>query len=197
MTRIIVGISGASGIVLAQKAVRKLIAMDHDVCLVMTQAACCTTVYELDIPCRGPEVFCDLSFTAEERKAITTYHIQDFGAPIASGSYPAYGMLVVPCSMTTLAAVACGIADNLLRRACDVSLKERRPLVLVPREAPLSELHLQNMLTVARLGGVIVPPVPAWYMKPKTLSDAEDFIVGKALEALKLDNVDYPRWKSG
>ena len=96
--------------------------------------------------------------------------------------------------MATLAAIACGLSDNLLRRAADVTLKEKRPLVIVPRESPFSEIHLENMLKLAKCGAAIVPPIPAWYTEPKSIADMENFIVGKALDALKIEHDVYPRW---
>jgi 4-hydroxy-3-polyprenylbenzoate decarboxylase len=107
-------------------------------------------------------------------------------APIASGSVPAHGMAVVPCSMATLAAIAHGLADNLIRRAADVCLKERRPLVLVPRETPLSAIHLENMLKMARLGVTILPPEPPFYMKPGTMDEIVDHIAHRVIGALGL-----------
>jgi 4-hydroxy-3-polyprenylbenzoate decarboxylase len=105
-------------------------------------------------------------------------------APIASGTFPTLGMVVVPCSMATVAAIAHGLSDNLLRRAADVCLKERRPLVLVPRETPLNAIHLENMASLARLGVAILPPEPPFYLKPQTISDVVDFVVQRVLSAL-------------
>src|SRR5581483_7589041 len=136
------------------------------------------------------------SFSKEAQKLIEIHHFKDFTASIASGTFHVDGMLIIPCSMASLAAIATGLSDNLLRRAADVQLKEKRPLVIVPREAPLHEIHLEHMLKLSRMGASIVPPSPGWYTKPKTLEDIENFIVGRALDALKLDVKLYPRWKS-
>ena len=130
----------------------------------------------------------------EEREFVTCYKVNDFKAPIASGSFKTSGMCIVPCSMATLAALSCGLADNLLRRAADVTLKERRPLIIAPREAPLNAIHLENMLKLSRLGAVIFPPIPAWYMRPSTLEEMENFMVNRLLDSLKLPNLDYDRW---
>ncbi len=193
MARIIVGVSGASGIVLAHRAVGALTALNHQVELVMTRDACCTAAEEMGLQYSTVEKFVGF-FTPEQQRLINIYKVHDFCAPIASGSFPVYGMLIIPCSMATLAATAMGLSDNLLRRAADVTLKERRPLVIVPREAPLSEIHLENMLRITRMGGIIVPPVPGWYNHPKDLADVENFIVGRALDALKIDAQLYRRW---
>ncbi len=120
----------------------------------------------------------------------------DFRAPIASGSTPTLGMAIVPCSMATVAAVAHGLSDNLIRRAADVCLKERRPLVIVPRETPLNAIHLENMASLARLGATILPPEPAFYLKPKTTQDTVDYIVQRVLAALGVltELPDSMRW---
>lgn len=193
MARIIVGISGASGIVLAHRAVDVLTALGHDVELIMTRDACCTAVAELGSDFGTPERFVE-KLSKEQQGRITLHKIQDFTSTIASGTYPVDGMLIIPCSMSTLAAVRVGLSDNLLRRAADVTLKERRRLVIVPRETPLSEIHLENMLMLTRMGAVIVPPLPAWYLKPQGLRDVEDFIVGRALGAFQIDANLYPKW---
>jgi len=120
---------------------------------------------------------------------VETYSVEDIGAPIASGRLPTRGMLIVPCSMDALAALAQGRSANLLERAADVTLKEGRRLVLVPRESPLSAVHLGNMLSLARLGVRIVPPMPAFYRKPRTVEEVVDEVVERALRALGLPEV--------
>ena len=193
MHRIVVGVSGASGIVLAHKTVDALTKLGHQVDLVISRDAFFTAVEEMGIEYSTMEKFLS-HFTEEQRVLIHPHRINDFTAPIASGSFKFYGMVIVPCSMATLAGVAMGLSDNLLRRAADVALKERRPLVIVPRESPFSEIHLENMLKITRMGGVIVPPCPAWYNHPKSLDDVENFIVGRTLDALKIEHSLYKRW---
>lgn len=193
MARIVVGVSGASGISLAYRVVDVLASLHYDVELVMSRDACCTAVEELGIEYGTPEKFIS-HLSDEQKKHVTLHRIHDFTATIASGTYRVDGMLIVPCSMATLAAVRIGLSDNLLRRAADIALKERWPLVIVPRESPLSEIHLENMLALTRMGAIIVPPLPAWYMKPQTVGDIEDFIVGRALGALHIDAKLYPEW---
>jgi flavin prenyltransferase len=193
MARYIVGVTGASGIRLAHRAIEVLASLGHNVELVMTKDAHLTALEEMGSDFATGQKFVQ-SFSKKLQKNIRLHAITDFTSPIASGSYPVDGMLVIPCSMATLAAVSCGLSDTLLRRAVDVTIKERRPLVIVPREAPFSEIHLENMLKLARLGASIVPPIPAWYTHPKSIQEMEDFIVGRTLDALKIDGHLYPRW---
>lgn len=193
MAEIVVGISGASGIVLGHRTVDVLTHFGHRVHLVLSRAALVTANEEMGADFASTDRFL-ASFSPHQQENITCYKIGDFTAPIASGSYPIDGMVVIPCSMATLAGIALGMADNLLRRAADVMLKERRRLVIVPRETPLSEIHLENMLRVTRAGGIILPPVPAWYTQPQSLRDVENFIVGRALDSLGIDAKLYPRW---
>jgi 4-hydroxy-3-polyprenylbenzoate decarboxylase len=125
---------------------------------------------------------------------IAVHAREDWMAPVASGSNPADAMSVCPCSMGTLAAIAHGLADNLIERAADVMLKERRPLVLVPRETPLSVIHLDNMLTLARAGAVILPPAPGFYQHPRSVADLVDFVVARVLDQLQVPHDLVPRW---
>jgi 4-hydroxy-3-polyprenylbenzoate decarboxylase len=125
------------------------------------------------------------------------YPIEDVGASIASGSFRTAGMAIVPCSMGTLSGIAQGASGNLLERAADVMLKEGRPLVLVPRETPLNAIHLEHMLRLARLGVRIVPAMPAFYHRPRTMEDLVDFVVGKILDAMGIDHELFKRWGDG
>lgn len=128
---------------------------------------------------------------------ICQYGFHDFTAPIASGSYPVEGMVVIPCSMGTLGAIASGLSQNLIHRAADCAIKEGRKLVLVPRETPLSAIHLENMLKLSRLGVKIVPPMPAFYGAQQKVEDLVDFAVGKVLDQLGISHMLYPRWVGG
>jgi 4-hydroxy-3-polyprenylbenzoate decarboxylase len=119
---------------------------------------------------------------------------EEWFAPVASGSNPADAMVICPCTMGSLAAIACGLADNLIERAADVMLKERRPLILVPRETPLSVIHLENMLRLARAGAVILPANPGFYHQPSTIEGLVDFVVGRVLDQLRIAHRLLPRW---
>lgn len=193
MEHYVLGVSGASGITLAVKTLDVLTKLGFFVHLVLSKDALYTAIEELGSEWGTPDKF--IAFLKlEQKEKVRIYKNHDFSAPIASGSYKVKGMIIIPCSMATLAAIATGLSDNLLRRSADVTLKERRPLVIVPRESPFSEIHLENMLKLARCGVTIVPPVPGWYTKPKNLDDVENFIVGKVLDVLNIDHDIYPRW---
>jgi flavin prenyltransferase len=189
MARIVVCISGASGVVLAHRLIEELLILDHQVDCIVSRDAWLTMQIEMGEAFAGPVKFIS-SFT----KQITLHAITDFRADIASGSAHFDGCVVVPCSMATLGAIAMGLSDNLIRRVSDVALKEKRRLVLVPREAPLHEIHLENMLKLARMGASIYPPEPAWYLNPKTIQDVESQIVSRILDQLGIKNEVSRRW---
>lgn len=192
MGRYVVGVSGASGIVLALRLVQILTHLEHKVEFTMSKHAIYSASFEMGIAFTTASKFIS---HVERKDLISIHRDQDIGCAIASGSFETDGMVVIPCSMATLAAIASGLSDNALRRAADVTLKEKRPLILIPRETPLSEIHLENMLKLSRLGATIIPPIPAWYTAPKSLEDIENFIVGKVLDALKIKHQLYPRWQ--
>jgi len=181
--RMVVGITGASGIVLAIRLLETLRRLDIESHLVMSRAAKMTLRYETDLKAADIHALADV-----------VHAIGDVGAPISSGSFRTLGMIVVPCSMKTLAEVATGVTGTLLSRAADVTLKERRRLVLIPRETPLHAMHLRNMLTVTEMGGVIAPPVPAFYNRPESLDDVVDHLVARALDLFGLDAQLMQRW---
>lgn len=191
MGPVVVGISGASGTILGLKLVKRLVDLKEKVHLVVTPDALLTASIELGKECGH----IDGILSSVDRSFVTALKIKDFTADIASGSFQTKGMCIVPCSMSTLAAVALSMGDNLLRRAADVTLKERRPLVIVPREAPFHAVHLEHMLKLTQMGAVIHPPIPAWYMVPKSLDEMEDFLVNRIVDGLKLPQ-DYTRWSS-
>lgn len=193
MARFVVAISGASGVVLAGRLIRFLVEADHAVELVMSRYALYTATLELGAEYKSASAFVSsLGKTIAEK--VTIHAINDVACAISSGSYPVDGMVIIPCSMATVAAIATGLSDNALRRAADVTIKEGRPLVIVPRETPLSTLHLENLLKLSRLGVKIVAPIPAWYAGPKTIEDVENFVVGKVCDVLHIDNNLYKRW---
>jgi 4-hydroxy-3-polyprenylbenzoate decarboxylase len=139
------------------------------------------------------EKFDPASFGLDARR-LTYHHHTDFSAGIASGSFPTAGMVVAPCSMSTLASVAHGITTNLITRAADVHLKERRRLILVPRETPLSLIHLENMAAVTRAGAIVLPAMPGWYHRPAALADLVDFVVARICDGLGVEHGLSRRW---
>ena len=139
----------------------------------------------------------DPAFAGHPPGRLVYHHHQDFSPGIASGSFPTGGMVVIPCSMSTLGSIAAGITTNLITRAADVHLKERRKLILVPRETPLSLIHLENMVRVTRAGAVVLPAMPGWYHRPRRLEDLVDFIVARICDQLGIPNALIPRWGAG
>ena len=175
--RLIIGISGASGIIYAIRLLQVLQALPIETHLVISKAAQLTRAYET-------------SMSAAELKSLAdVYHrCSDIAAPIASGSFKTLGMIVAPCSMKSLGEIAHGIGGNLLTRAADVVLKERRRLVLMPRESPLNLAHLQNMVAITQMGGIICPPVPAFYHQPDSVMDLVNDSVARVLDLFELDS---------
>ncbi|HEV2178459.1 MAG TPA: UbiX family flavin prenyltransferase [Terriglobia bacterium] len=181
--RLIVGISGSSGAIFGVRLLQALQGSDVETHLVMSKWGCRTLVHETP-------------YTVEQVKemAAHSYAADDQGAAISSGSFVTSGMVVCPCSVRTLAAIAHGYGDQLIHRAADVMLKERRKLVLVVREAPLQAIHLENMLKLSRLGVVILPPVPAFYNHPRTLDDVVNHIVMRTLDQFDIHLDLMKRW---
>jgi 4-hydroxy-3-polyprenylbenzoate decarboxylase len=177
----VVGISGASGAALARHTVEELLRRDVPTVVVCSNGARLVWQDEMGVP------FNDTLSEWREHPRFTFYPLNDLRAPIASGTYPTRGMVVIPASMNTVASLAHGITGNLLLRAADVCLKERRRLVLVPRETPLHSIHLENMLTLARAGAVMLPPEPAFYLHPQGIDDIVRFVVSRVLVALGLE----------
>ena len=177
---VVVGITGASGAAMARATIDQLLSMQMAVIATASSAARMVWQEELD------ESFGAALERWADAGDFVYYPAGDLRAPIASGTFSTLGMAIVPCSMATVAALAHGLADNLVRRAADVCLKERRPLVLVPRETPLHAIHLENMASLARLGVTILPPDPAFYLRPETVDDIVDFVVQRTLVALGL-----------
>ena len=176
-----VGISGASGSLLAQATVDELLRRDIPTIVVCSNGG--RLVWQEEMGASFNQTLVEW----REHPAFTFYSINDLRAPIASGTYPTRGMGVVPCSMSGVASIAHGLANNLLLRTADVCLKEGRRLVLVPRETPLHSIHLENMLTLARMGVVILPPEPAFYLKPRGVDDIVRFMVSRVVVALGLE----------
>jgi flavin prenyltransferase len=181
--RLIVGISGASGIIYGVRVLQALKTLPVETHLVMTRMAEVTLALETR-----------MKVADVRRLADVAYPISDLAAAISSGSFRTIGMIVAPCSMRSLGEIAHGISSNLLTRAADVVLKERRRLVLVTRETPLHTIHLRNLVTVSELGAIVAPPMPAFYNKPKTLDDVINHTVGRILDLFDLDTGKVRRW---
>jgi len=181
---IVVGISGASGV---QYAVRLL--------QVLREKGCITHLVITDSAAKIIGIETDFLHKDVEKLAGHVYASSDFTAPIASGSHLFDGMVIIPCSMGTLSAVACGSSDTLITRAADVCLKEKRRLIIVPRETPLSLVALRNMAAVAEAGAIVLPACPAFYSKPQSLDDLVNVLVGRVLDLLGIENDLYRRWK--
>ncbi len=192
-----VAISGASGAPYALRVLQALVKAGHNIYLVISGDGLSILSDETELKLKGSEndiqVALDRHLGTKEGQI--TYYDEDYMyATIASGSVKVDAMAVIPCSMKTLAGIATGHASNLIERAADVMIKERRRLILVPRETPLSAIHLRNMLTLAELGCHLIPAMPAFYHHPKRVSDMVDFIAGRVLDAMGVENDIAPRW---
>lgn len=191
--RLVVGITGASGSIYGIRLIETLLDLDYEVHLVISNAGWRVLKEELDWEVTNRERILDEKFGGRFGSLI--YHpVSDIGASIASGSFLADGMIVMPCSMGTLSSIAQGASDNLMARAADVMMKEGRPLILVPRETPLHAIHLENMLKLSRLGVRMIPAMPAFYYKPQTMDDLIMFLVGKVLDSLRIPHQLFRRW---
>jgi 4-hydroxy-3-polyprenylbenzoate decarboxylase len=190
-------ITGASGSAYGVRLLECLLKSGARVCLCITREGSLVIQEEIGMVWAGsPEEVTKrvLSRMGSVTGQLSVYHEEDFMAPIASGSVPVDAMMIVPCSMKTIAAIAAGGSTNLVERAADVTLKERRPLVVVPRETPLSPIHLRNLLTISQAGVHVLPAMPAFYQHPKSIEDLVDFIVGRVLDSLKIEHRLYRRW---
>ncbi len=181
--RLVIGISGASGVIYGVRLLEALKSLPVETHMVMTRTAEVTLAHETD-----------LKVAAVRKLADVAHGVDDLAAAVSSGSFRTLGMIVAPCSMRSLGEIANGISTNLLTRAADVVLKERRKLVLLARETPLHAIHLRNMLALAEMGAIIAPPVPAFYSKPETLDDIIDHTIGRVLDLFDLDTGKVKRW---
>lgn len=192
-----IAITGASGAPYGLKLLQELIKGGHTVSLCISREGRSILHDETGLMLKGSETDIQviLERTLEARKGQFRYFEEEnLYAPIASGSSKVDAMIVIPCTMKTLASIAHGFASNLIERAADVMLKEKRKLIIVPRETPLSAIHLRNMLTLAELGCHIIPAMPAFYHHPEKIQDMVDFIVGRVMDSLGLENDLSPRW---
>lgn len=182
--RVIVAITGATGAVYGVRLLQVLQATaDVETHLLISPAGVMNLQHELEIGRAEVEALADV-----------VHNVRDIGATIASGSFRAHAMVIAPCSMRTLAAVAHGLSDNLITRAADVTLKERRRLVLMVRETPLNLAHLRNMTAVTEMGGIVFPPVPGFYQKPATIAELVDHTVGRVLDLIDVPQTLAPGW---
>ena len=195
MARYIIALTGASGIEYGLGLISELLQREHEVHLVISEPAALVIKQEMDWPTGVP--LQDALRAHLPAGKLYYYHNSDIGARIASGSFVTEAMVIIPCTMSTLAAVANGLSNNLVERAADVMLKEQRPLILVPRETPLSAVHLRNMLALAELGVAIVPAMPAFYHRPQSVQEIISFMVGKVLDVMKIPHSIFRRYDGG
>lgn len=196
---LILGISGASGLIYAVRALKHLLTADYTVDLVASKSS--FLVWQAEMNTRVPPEPEEQALFWREQAGVATagtlrcHRWGNVGAAIASGSFRTHGMIVMPCSMSTVAKIAQGLSSDLLERAADVQLKEGRRLIIVPRETPFSLIHLRNLTALAEAGARIVPAIPAWYHHPQTIEDLVDFVVARAFDQLDLDCVPLNRWE--
>ncbi len=196
---IIVGVSGASGLIYAVRTLKYLLEADYEIDLVASKATYMVwqAEHDLRLPAEPDlqEEFWRDQAGVPKAGTLRCHRWADVGATIASGSYRTLGMLIIPCSMSTIGKIAAGISSDLLERAADVIMKEGRPLIVVPRETPFSLIHLRNLTSLAKTGVKIVPAIPAWYHKPQTIEDLVDFVIARALDQLDIDCIPFDRWQ--
>lgn len=196
---LILGVSGASGLIYAVRALRFLLLADYSIELVASKST--YMVWQSEQNIRMPvepvqqEQFWRQQAGVETKGKLLCHPWGNVGANIASGSFRTLGMLIIPCSMSTVAKLAAGLSSDLLERSADVQLKEGRKLVIVPRETPFSLIHLRNLTTLAEAGARIVPAIPAWYHNPQTIEDLVDFVVARTLDQLNIDCIPIKRWQ--
>lgn len=193
MENIIVGITGASGVIYGQRFLQILSRKNYNIHLLISDAAALVIQHELGVNLdrNRPDIVHFLGYTTDN---VTYHNNSDIGATIASSRYPVKAMVIVPCSMNTLCSVAHGISNNLIQRAASVTIKEGRKLVVVPRETPLSSIHLEAMLKLSSIGACILPAMPGFYHSPKTIDDQVNFIVARILDVLRIKHTLIPEW---
>jgi len=192
LSKYIVALTGASGIVYGLQLITELLKREHEVHLVVSEPAALVLRQEIEWP---PESSLEDTIRGYLPPGKLYYYDNaDIAASIASGSFITDGMVIIPCTMSTLAAIAHGMSNNLIERAADVMLKEKRSLILVPRETPLSAVHLRNMLLLADMGVAIVPAMPAFYHRPESVNELISFMVGKVLDIMKIPHDIFSRY---
>jgi 4-hydroxy-3-polyprenylbenzoate decarboxylase len=195
--RLVVGISGASGMIYTERFLMA-VPVDYEVHLIFSETGQQVMATENGWQVHQEDFRTFIEKKYGQNRQLATFIRHEAGnhyAPVASGSFKVQGMVIIPCSVKTLAGVAGGYADTLIGRAADVSLKEKRPLVLVVRETPLNQIHLKNMLSIDQAGGIILPASPGFYHKPETIEDLADFIAARILNVLHIPQSLYPGWR--
>lgn len=197
MGKYIIGITGASGAIYGKRLVEECLKAGHEVFLTITRSGIIVLREELDLDLEKSEELAAKTlneyFKTEPGK-LTYYDVDHISGAIASGSFRTDGMIIAPCSMSTVSAIAHGSSNNLLERAADVILKEGRPMILVPRETPLSVIHLENLLKLARMSVKIIPPMPGFYTRPETIDDLVNHTIGRILDQLGIEHDLCKRW---
>ena len=196
--KLVVSVAGASGSIYFARFLKKLFELEGETFLIISPASIRIFREEYETKVSNPSEVIDFILNKWQINPINQIHFRNFndiGADIASGSNHWQGMVVVPCSMKTIASINAGMTENLIERCADVSLKERRKLILVPRETPYNQIHLKNMLSLDQAGAILLPASPGFYQLPKTLDDLGDFIAGRIFNLLDIDVELYPNWK--
>jgi 4-hydroxy-3-polyprenylbenzoate decarboxylase len=196
MNDVVVAMTGASGAAYAKRLLEVLLGARQRVHLTISPAGAQVLWTELDVRCELESFDPRTLGLADAAECLIYHHYQDYSAPIASGSFLTGGMVICPCSMGTLAGVANGLSTNLIQRAADVHLKERRKLIVVPRETPLGSIQLENMKRLADAGAVVLPAMPGFYHQPKSIGDLVDFVVGRICDQLGIEADLTRRWGS-
>jgi 4-hydroxy-3-polyprenylbenzoate decarboxylase len=197
MGKYIIGITGASGAIYGIRLIEECLKAGHEIFLTITKSGRIVIKEELNLDLDLNEEMIEdrlLEYFKVSKDIFTYYDIDHISSAIASGSFRTDGMIIAPCSMATVSAIAHGSSNNLLERAADVILKEGKPMILIPRETPLSAIHLENLLKLARLGVKIIPPMPSFYTHPKTIDDIVNNTVGRILDQLNIEHNLCKRW---
>lgn len=189
MKKYIIAITGASGSIYALRLIEELLKNGHSIHLIASDNGAKVLEYET-----GIRLFNFIEGMKEKYGNITLEDIDNLFSSVASGSFKTDGMIILPCSMSSLGEIANGVSKNLIGRAADVCIKEKRPLIIVPRETPLSSIHLKNMLILSESGVTILPAMPGFYHKPECLEDVVNFVVGKILDVLNIENNLFKKW---
>ncbi len=198
MKNIIVGITGASGSIYGLRLIEELLRAEMQVTVLLTNAGRQVLAFEtgLEVAENPQECFQQLKDHFKAGDNLSHYGLNDFFVPVASGSSAPDAVVICPCSMGTLGRIAAGLSDNLLERVADVALKEQKKLLLVPRETPFNQIHLENLLRLSKAGAQILPAMPGFYQQPETVADLVDFVVGKVLDNLGVEHQLFKRWGS-